>query len=399
MREMRDVTTAPRLTARRTATFTESVIREMTRVARTYGAINLAQGMPDFPMPEPMKAAACAAITGDINQYAITWGAPALRLAIAEKYRRLYELEIDPEREITVTCGATEAMAATFLALLDPEDEVIIFEPFYENYGPDAILAAARPVFVPLIPPGWSVDWDALDRAITPRTRALILNSPHNPTGRVFTRDEIGRIAEICVAHDIMVFTDDPYEFLIYTGHHHPIATWPGMRDRTVTISSLSKTYSCTGWRLGYAIASPERTAAIRKVHDFLTVGAPAPLQAAGAVGFAFDAEYYNHLADGYCARRDQLAAALAHAGFTFSTPEGAYYILADFSGVRGGDAEDDLAFGLWLAREVGVVGVPGSSFYGDKSRGRTQIRFAFCKKAETIAAAAERLATLRRGG
>jgi aminotransferase len=385
-------------TAQRTATFTESVIREMTRVAHAHGAINLAQGMPDFAMPDPMKAAACAAIMGDINQYAITWGAPPLRLAIAEKYRRLHELPIDPEREITVTCGATEAMAATFLALLDPGDEVLIFEPFYENYGPDAILAGARPVFVPLVPPDWHIAWDVLERAVTPRTRALVLNTPHNPTGRVFTRDEITRIAEFCVAHDILVFTDDPYEFLIYAGHHHVIATWPGMRERTVTISSLSKTYSCTGWRIGYALASPDRTAAIRKVHDFLTVGAPAPLQAAAAIGFAFDADYYNDLADQYRARRDQLTAALSHAGFRFTIPEGAYYILADFSAVRGGDAADDMAFGMWLAREVGVVGVPGSSFYGTEGGGRTQIRFAFCKKAETIARAAERLATLRTG-
>lgn len=387
---------APRV-ARRTATFTESVIREMTRVARAHGAINLAQGMPDFPMPEPMKAAACAAITGDINQYAITWGAPALRLAVAEKYRRLHALEVDPERDITVTCGATEAMAATFLALLDPGDEVIILEPFYENYGPDAILADAHPVFVPLVPPDWQIDWEALDRAVTPRTRALVLNTPHNPTGRVLTRAEITRIATFCVTHDLLVFTDDPYEFLIYAGQHHVIATWPGMWERTVTISSLSKTFSCTGWRIGYAVASAEHTAAIRKVHDFLTVGAPAPLQVAGAVGFAFDADYYNHLAGAYRARRDQLAAALAHAGFSFSVPEGAYYILADFSRVRGGsDAEDDMAFGRWLAAEVGVAGVPGSSFYGDRARGRRQIRFAFCKTTATIAAAAERLATLR---
>lgn len=379
--------------AQRTGTFTESVIREMTRVARTHGAINLAQGMPDFAMPEPMKEAAVAAIRGDINQYAITWGSPPLRLAIAEKYRRMYGLEVDPEREVTVACGSTEAMAATFLALLDPGDEVIIPEPFYENYGPDAILAGARPVFVPLEPPSWGLDPDRLNRAFSRRTRALILNTPHNPTGRVFTRDEITRVAELCIEHDVTVFTDDPYEYIIYAGQHHPIATWPGMRERTVTISSLSKTFSCTGWRIGYAIAPHETTNAIRKVHDFLTVGAPAPLQAAAAVGFAFDAEYFNHLARDYRVRRDVLAHALAEAGFRFSVPEGAYYIVADFS-----DLSDlpDVEFATWLAREVGVATVPGSSFYHERELGRKYVRFAFCKRLETLEAAAERLATLR---
>jgi aminotransferase len=277
--------------SQRASTFTESVIREMTRVAQAHGAINLAQGFPDFAMPEPMKEAACAAIRGDINQYAITWGSPVLRLAIAEKYRRRYEMEVDPEREVTVTCGGTEAMAAAFLALIDPGDEVIIPEPFYENYGPDGILAGAKPVFVPLDPPSWTLNPDRLRKAFTPRTRAFVLNSPHNPTGRVFTRDEISLIASLCIEHDVMVLTDDPYEYITYAGKHHPIATWPGMRERTVTISSLSKTFSCTGWRLGYAIAPADTTDAIRKVHDFLTVGAPAPLQAAAAVGYAFDAE------------------------------------------------------------------------------------------------------------
>jgi len=379
--------------SQRAATFTESVIREMTRVAQAYGAINLAQGFPDFPMPEPMKDAACAAIRGDINQYAITWGSPALRLAIAGKYRRMYDLEIDPEREVTVTCGATEAMAATFLALLDPGDEVIIPEPFYENYGPDGILAGARPVFVPLDPPSWTLDPERLRRAFTPRTRAFVLNSPHNPTGRVFTRDEITVIASLCIEHDVMVITDDPYEYITYAGKHHPIATWPGMRERTVTISSLSKTFSCTGWRLGYAIAPPATTNAIRKVHDFLTVGAPAPLQAAAAVGYAFDAEYFNHLARDYRVRRDLMARALTTAGFQFTLPEGAYYILADFSELSD---LNDVEFATWLTREGGVATVPGSSFYHDRATGTRYVRFAFCKKRETLEAAAERLANLR---
>lgn len=380
-------------TAHRANTFTESVIREMTRVARAHGAINLAQGFPDFPMPDPMKDAACAAVRGDVNQYAITWGSPALRLAIAEKYRRLYNLDIDPEREVTVTCGATEAMAATFLALINPADEVIIPEPFYENYGPDGILAGARPVFVPLDPPAWRLDADRIRQAITPRTRALILNSPHNPTGRVFSREELSALADVCMEHNLTVFTDDPYEYITYAGRHHPIATWPGMRERTVTISSLSKTFTCTGWRIGYAIAPPEPTNAIRKVHDFLTVGAPAPLQAAAAVGFAFDADYFNHLALDYRARRDLLAPALTDAGFRFTIPEGAYFFLTDFSELSD---TSDTEFALWLAREGGIATVPGSSFYHGRDTPCRYIRFAFCKKAETLEAAAERLAKLR---
>ncbi len=380
-------------TALRASTFSESVIREMTRVANQYGAINLAQGFPDFPMPAPMKDAACAAIQGDINQYAITWGTPALRLAIAAKYRKWYGLEVDPEREITVTCGATEAMAAVFLALVNPGDEVIVFEPFYENYGPDAILAGATPVFVPLEGLDWQLDPDKLRAAFSDRTRAIVVNTPHNPTGRVFTREEISLIAELCQKHDVIAITDEIYEHIRYAGGHHVLATWPGMRERTVTISGLSKTFSCTGWRLGYAIAPFEFTSPIRKVHDFLTVGAPAPLQAAGAVGMAFDADYYNHVALDYRARRDTMVAALQEGGFRFSAPEGAYYILADFSelsDLRG------VEFAMWLTKEVGVATVPGTSFYSKPQMGETATRFAFCKKAETLEKAAMRLAALK---
>jgi len=377
----------------RTASFTESVIREMTRVAQQHGAINLAQGFPDFPMPDAMKEAACAAIHGDINQYAITWGAPALRLGIAEKYRRWYDMPVDPEREVTVTCGATEAMAAVFLALIDPGDEVIVFEPWYENYGPDAILASAAPRYVPLEPPNWTFDPDVLRAAFNEKTKAIIVNTPHNPTGRVLTREEIGFIAELCIEHDVWAITDEIYEHIRYAGGHHVLATWPGMRERTVTISGLSKTFSCTGWRLGYAIAPERESVAIRKVHDFLTVGAPAPLQAAAAVGMAFDADYYNHLSLDYRARRDSLLPVLAEAGFTFSTPEGAYYVLADFSALSD---KDDTAFAKWMAAEVGVAGVPGSSFYhAGAGRGKSMIRFAFCKKQETLEQAAERLSGL----
>lgn len=380
-------------TARRTATFTESVIREMTRIAQLHEAVNLAQGFPDFPMPEPMKEAACTAIQADINQYAVTWGSAALRNGIAEKYRRWYNMAVDPAREVTVTCGATEAMASVFLALLDPGDEVIVFEPFYENYGPDAILAGATPVFVPLEPPHWTIDPERLAKAFTRRTRAIVVNTPHNPTGRVFTRAEIGMIAELCVKHDVWAITDEIYEHIRYAGEHHVLATWPGMRERTVTISGLSKTFSCTGWRLGYAVAPEAQTSAIRKVHDFLTVGAPAPLQAAGAVGLSFDADYFNHLALDYRARRGILVEALAEAGFTFSVPEGAYYILADFSALSD---RDDVSFAKWMAEEIGVATVPGSSFYSDRVLGRTLVRFAFCKKFDTLRRAGERLARLR---
>jgi aminotransferase len=364
----------------------------MTRVAQKYGAINLAQGFPDFPMPAPMKDAACAAIHGDINQYAITWGSSPLRIAIAEKYRRWYDMPVDPETEITVTCGATEAMASTFLALIDPGDEVIVFEPFYENYGPDAILAGAQPKFVPLEPPGWRLDLDQLRAAFSPRTKAIVLNTPHNPSGRVFTREELTVIAGLCQEHDAWAFTDEIYEHILYSGHHHLLAAFPGMRERTVTISGLSKTFSCTGWRLGYTVAPAKATDAIRKVHDFLTVGAPAPLQAAGAVGLAFDADYFNHLAQEYRERRTILSTALREAGFAFTEPAGAYYILADFSELSG---DDDTTFATWLAKEGGVATVPGTSFFHHKELGRKLVRFAFCKKRETLERAAERLASI----
>ena len=380
------------LAAKRTSTFTESVIREMTRIANQHEAINLAQGFPDFPMPEPMKEAACAAINGDINQYAVTWGSAALRIAIAAKYRKWYDMDVDHDREVTVTCGATEAMASVFMALVDPGDEVIILEPFYENYGPDAILAGAAPVFVPLDGPNWTLDPDRLKKAFTKRTKAIVLNTPHNPTGRVFTRAEMQMIADLCLRHDVWAITDEPYEHIRYAGDHHVMATFPGMRERTITISSLSKTFSCTGWRLGYAVAPPKQTAAIRKVHDFLTVGAPAPLQASGAIGFAFDADYFNHLALDYKARLNMLAPVLREVGFRFSTPEGAYYIFADFTAISD---KDDVAFAKWLVEEVGVATVPGSSFYNRKKDGRQFVRFAFCKKFETMKRAADRLAEL----
>jgi len=384
-----------RKTSRKTERFTESVIREMTRLAMEYDAINLAQGFPDFPAPEEIKQAAIEAIRADINQYAITWGARAFREAIAEKVRWYLGLEVDPEREITVTCGSTEAMIASMMAIVDPGDEVIIFEPFYENYGPDAILAEARPRYVPLYPPDWCFDPDELRAAFTPRTKAIVINTPNNPTGKVFTREELEQIAALCQEWDVIAITDEIYEHILYDGAEHiAIATLPGMRERTITINGLSKTYSVTGWRVGYAIAPPEITSAIRKVHDFLTVGAAAPLQEAGAIALRLPRSYYEQLAAEYTARRDRLLRALEAAGFGVYKPRGAYYIMTDIS--RFG-FEDDVTFAHYLVREIGVAVVPGSSFYEDPERGRQQVRFCFCKTEATLDAAAERLLRLRK--
>jgi aminotransferase len=382
----------PVRTAARTQTFTESMIREMTRVANRTGAVNLAQGFPDFPMPQAMKDAACSAIQHDVNQYAITWGSVELRRATAEKYSKWYGMRVDPETDITVCCGATEAMATVFLALVDPGEEVVVIEPYYENYGPDAILSGAKPVYVPLEPPDWRFDTERLKRAFNRHTRAVVVNTPHNPTGRVFGHDELALIAELCVEHDALAFTDEIYEHILYEGEHHVLATFPGMHDRTVTISGLSKTFSCTGWRLGYAIAPQALSSAIRKVHDFLTVGAPAPLQQAGAIGMAEGAAYYEALTREYRERRDLLIPALREAGFLCVMPEGSYYVLADFSNLSD---LTDVPFAMWLAEEVGIATVPGSTFYHDPEIAKRYTRFAFCKKLETLERAAERLATL----
>lgn len=374
--------------------FTESVIREMTRLAMEYEAINLAQGFPDFPAPEEIKQAAVEAIRTDINQYAITWGAKSFREAIAEKVRWSLGLEVDPEREITVTCGATEAMIASMLAVINPGDEVIIFEPFYENYGPDAILSGARPRYVSLSPPDWRFDPDELRAAFTPRTKAIVINTPNNPTGKVFTREELEFIADLCLQWDVLAITDEIYEHILYDGAQHiALATLDGMRERTITINGLSKTYSVTGWRIGYAIAPPDLTSAIRKVHDFLTVGAAAPLQEAGAVALRLPRSYYERLAAEYAARRDLLLGALQAAGFGVYVPRGAYYIMTDISPFG---FPDDVTFAHYLVREIGVAVVPGSSFYENPEKGRQQVRFCFCKTEETLNAAAERLMRLR---
>jgi aminotransferase len=374
--------------------FQESVIREMTRLANLHGAVNLSQGFPDFPAPAEIKEAARQAIAADVNQYAVTWGAQSLREAIASKFERSYGMRIDPEREVTVACGSTEAMIAALLALLDPGDEVVAFEPYYENYGPDAILSGAVPKFVRLRPPDWSFDPDELARAFGPRTRAIIVNTPNNPTGKVFGHAELGLIADLCQKHDAVALTDEIYEHILYDGAVHvPLATLPGMAERTITINGMSKTYSVTGWRVGWAIAPPILTGAIRKVHDFLTVGAAAPLQEAGAVALALPPSYYTDLAAFYAKKRARLLGILGKAGFVAYPPGGAYYTMVEIGGLGW---DDDLAFTRHLVEEIGVAVVPGSSFYADPKDGRGQVRFAFCKKEETLDEAERRLARLR---
>ncbi|HEY6208298.1 MAG TPA: aminotransferase class I/II-fold pyridoxal phosphate-dependent enzyme [Gemmatimonadales bacterium] len=382
-------------TARRTHGFTESVIRGMTRLANEHGAINLAQGFPNFPCPDVLKEAAARAIREDLNQYAITWGAKRLRDALARKYAEWYGMTVDPEAEVTVTCGATEAMASALLAIVDPGDEVIVLEPFYENYGPDAILCGAKPVFVP-IAAGAELDLDRLAAAFSQRTRAIIVCTPNNPTGRVLSRRDLEAIAELCRRYDAYAVTDEIYEHIYFDGKHIPIATLAGMRERTVTISGASKTFSVTGWRIGTIVAPRRATDAIRKVHDFLTVGAPAPLQEAVAVALeTLGPDYYETLARAYRTRRDLLHGALIDAGFRCRAPEGAYYILADFSGIS--DLPDD-QFARWLTCEVGVAPVPGSSFFSRPESGRKLVRFAFCKTEEQLREAGERLKTVEGG-
>jgi aminotransferase len=380
----------------RSTLFTESVIREMTRLCQQHGGVNLAQGFPDFPAPDAIKEEAARAVREDVNQYAITWGAKRLRDALVAKTRGFTGLDYDPETEVTVCCGTTECMAATLLALVDPGDEVIVFEPYYENYGPDAILCGATPRFVRLREPDWSYDPSELERAFSNRTKAIVINTPGNPTGKVFTREELSHIAELCAKWGAIAVTDEIYEHILYDGATHvPPASLPGMRERTVTISGLSKTYSVTGWRIGWCLAPPPLTAAIRKVHDFLTVGAPAPLQEAAAVALQSPPEYYANLADNYRKRRDYLLPALEAAGFRTFKPRGAYYIMTDISAFG---APDDVSFARSLVSGVGVAAVPGSSFYSDPVAGRQRLRFHFARRRETLEAAAKRLGSLRAG-
>ena len=380
--------------------FTESVIREMTRQAMQHDAINLAQGFPDFPAPAEIKAAAQRAIDSDINQYAITWGAKSLRDAIARKWQNERGITIDPEKNLTVCCGSTEAMISTLLAVCNAGDEIVIFEPYYENYGPDAILSGATPRFVKLRPPAdaageWTFDESELRAAFSSHTKAIIVNTPNNPTGKVFTRPELEMIRDLCVEFDALALTDEIYEHILYDGAEHlAMAALDGMADRTVTINGLSKSYSVTGWRVGWTVAAPAITDAIRKVHDFLTVGAPAPLQEAGAVALALPPQYYRQLAEGYRARRDRLIPALEAAGFRCFRPRGAYYVMTDIGAFN---YASDQEFARYLVREAGVAAVPGSSFYHHPRDGATQLRFAFCKRDATLDEAARRLAKIPR--
>jgi aminotransferase len=377
--------------------FTESVIREMTREALKYGAVNLSQGFPDFSAPDDIKRKAMEAIENNVNQYAITWGAKDFRDAIARKTKWYLGLDIDPETDITVTCGSTEGMIAAMMATVDPGEEVIVFEPFYENYAPDAILSDARPRYVPLRAPDWAFDRDELRAAFNSKTKAIIVCNPNNPTGKVFTREEMEFIAGLCKEFDALCFTDEIYEHILYprdgaTIEHISMAQLEGMRERTVVVNSMSKTYSVTGWRVGYCIAPAEITSGIRKVHDFLTVGAAAPLQAAGAYALSLPAEYYDTLQAEYRERRDKLLPVLEQSGFKTFVPDGAYYIMTDISGFG---FADDIEFTKHLIREVGVACVPGSSFYKDPQKGSQQVRFCFCKSDETLKRAEERLAKL----
>jgi aminotransferase len=375
--------------------FTESVIREMTRLATEHNAINLGQGMPDFPAPAELKEAAARAIAEDHNQYPVTWGVPAFREAIAAKYARDYGMQLDPDEEICVTCGSTEAMIATFLGVLDPGDEVIVFEPYYENYAPDSLLSGATLRYVSLRPPHWTFDEAELAAAFGPTTRAIVINSPHNPTGKVFTRNELAAIARLCVEHDAIAVTDEIYEHIVYDGREHvPIATMPGMRERTVTISALSKTYAVTGWRVGWAIAPLPLMAGIRTTHDFLTVAAAHPLQIAGVAALGMEPSYYEEMVSAYAERRSLMMEILDEAGFEAVAPEGAYYVMADISSL--GFAHDVEAAHHLVTKE-GVAVVPGSSFVSRPEDGAHLLRFAFCKQLETLEVAGERLRALAR--
>jgi aspartate/methionine/tyrosine aminotransferase len=379
----------PKFRASRTMRFTESVIREMTRLAVQHNAVNLAQGFPDFAAPEILKNAAREAITGDVNQYAITWGAKVFRDAIAAKYKHTYDLDFDPEREITVCCGATEGMMASLMAVTNPGDELVIFEPYYENYNPDAHICGAERKFVKLRPPHWRFDRDELRAAFSKKTKAIIICSPNNPTGHVFEREDLEYIAELCQEFDCLAITDEIYEHILYDGTTHiPMMQIPGMRDRTILVNSMSKTYAVTGWRVGWVLASPDLSDSIRKVHDFLTVGAAAPLQQAGAVALSLPDSYYIDLAADYTKRRDAMIEVLTGAGFRCFHPHGAYYIMTDISGFG---YPDDMEFARHLIEDVGVAAVPGSSFFEDPQDGSQLIRFCFCKKYETLEAAKER--------
>ncbi len=382
------------LLSRKVDRFTESVIRGMSVEARRYGAVNLAQGMPDFAAPAEIKRAACQAIEDDINQYAVTWGSPKLRQAVAEHASGSLGFAVDPETEITVTCGSTEAMLVALLSTINPGDEVILTQPFYENYWPDCVLAGATPRFVPLRPPGWSFDLQELESAFNDKTKAVVLCNPNNPTGGVLTRLELEFVAGLCRKWDVLAITDEIYEHIVYDGLRHiPIAAIEGMRERSVTISGMSKTFAVTGWRIGTMIAPPKLSRAFRQIHDYVSIGAAAPLQEAGAVAYRLPKSYFDQLAVDYQARRDAFIKTLHAVGFECQAPSGAYYVMANIDAFG---TEDDVEFSRRLVREIGVASVPGSSFFQDKSLGSKYVRFCFCKRDETLATAAERLSKLR---
>ncbi len=382
------------LLSRKAERFTESVIRGMTIEAAKHKAVNLAQGMPDFAAPIEVKDAACEAIRNDVNQYAVTWGAPDLRLAIAEHADWHLGLSLDPDREITVTCGSTEAMLVALLSLINPGDEVILTQPFYENYWPDCVLAGAAPRFVPIRSPDWTFDPDELAAAFNDKTKAIVLCNPNNPTGTVLTRAELEQVAALCRKWDVIAITDEIYEHILYDGREHvALASLEGMRDRSVTIGGMSKTFSVTGWRIGTILAPPHLTHTFRQVHDYVSIGAAAPLQSAGAVAYRLPRSYYDRLAADYQTRRDRFCAAIAAIGFGLTPPQGAYYVMARFDAFG---FDDDVRFAEYLVREIGVATVPGSSFFRDKELGQGFIRFCFCKRDETLDEAIRRLEALR---
>lgn len=374
--------------------FPESVIREMTRVASSHGAINLSQGYPDFDPPRAVVEAAKAALDNGYNQYSTTWGAPELRDAIVRRARRFNGIEADPEANLVVTCGSTEAMMAAMLSLINPADEVVVFEPFYENYGPDAVMSGALPRYVRMEWPDWRIEEEALKAAFTTKTKAVIVNTPNNPTGKVYSREELRLLADLCTDHDVIAVTDEIYEHIVYDGRRHlSLATLGDMAERTITIDGLSKTYSATGWRVGWAIAPRTLADAMRRIHDFLTVGAPHPLQIGAAAALGLPDSYYTELARTYRRKRDRFVAGLRATGLECRAPDGAYYVMADFSRFP---FEDDWAFAMYLVERLGVATVPGSSFYGDPEDGSRSVRFMFSKKDETLDEALRRLEPLK---
>jgi aminotransferase len=379
-------------TSHRTSLFSESVIRRMTRVANECGAVNLSQGFPDFDPPEILVRAAERAARQGPHQYAVTWGAPNFRAALAQKQARFTGLPIDPDKNIVVTCGSTEAMMAAMMTACNPGDKVIVFSPFYENYVADTILSGAQPIYVALRPPDFAFDAAELRQAFAQKPKAIIVCNPSNPSGKVFTRDELTLIAQLAEEHDCFVITDEVYEHILYAPNEHVhFAALPGMFERTITCGSLSKTYSITGWRLGHVIAAPRVIDSVRKVHDFLTVGAAAPLQEAAVTALQLPDSYYAELQAAYTEKRDLFLKFLDQAGMSYTRPAGAYYVMVDISEFGW---ENDSEFCEWLARDVGVAAVPGSSFFREPVR--HLIRFHFAKRPETLAAAGHRLLKLR---